>query len=111
MNNQRRGKIIIHIVLILGAVWMLLPFFWMISTSLKSPMAALKFPPDLFPKELMFINYIEAFRQVDFSRYFLNTIVMTLGTTVLVFITSACAAYAFARLKFPGRGFLLFFWR
>jgi multiple sugar transport system permease protein len=100
---DKHSRIVLHLLLILGAFWMLLPFFWMVSTSLKTQMQALKFPPDIFPKSLMFINYIEAFMQVDFSRYFLNTIIMTVGTTLLVFITSALAAYAFARLRFYGR--------
>lgn len=99
-------KIVIHILLILGAVWMLLPFFWMISTSLKTQVEALQFPPKLLPEAWKFSNYIQAFRHVDFSRYFLNTIIMTFGTTLLVFITSTLAAYAFARLQFFGRDLL-----
>jgi multiple sugar transport system permease protein len=99
-------KFAIHTLLALGAFWMLLPFFWMLSTSLKTQMEALRFPPAIFPLVPMFANYLEAFRQVDFSRYFLNTIIMTLGTTVLVFVTSTTAAYAFARLKFWGRDLL-----
>jgi multiple sugar transport system permease protein len=104
--NKKRSNIFIHIVLLLGAFWMLLPFFWMVSTALKTQLEALRFPPTIFPGHMMFVNFIEAFRQVDFSRYFFNTIVMTAGTTVLVFITATLAAYAFARLKFPGREFL-----
>lgn len=99
-------KFPVHALLALGAFWMLLPFFWMLTTSLKTQIEALRFPPTIFPHALMFANYLEAFKQVNFSRYFLNTIIMTLGTTVLVFITSALAAYAFARLKFWGREFL-----
>jgi multiple sugar transport system permease protein len=99
-------RILIHVVLIIGACWMLLPFFWMISTSLKTQMEALQFPPGLLPQRLMFSNYIEAFKQVDFTRYFINTVIMTFATTFLVFVTSTCAAYAFARLRFPGREFL-----
>ncbi len=101
--NRSRKKISLHILLITGACWMLLPFFWMISTAFKTQLEALKFPPALLPNHLMFVNFIEAFKQVDFSRYFINTIIMTSGTTILVFMTSTLAAYAFARLKFPGR--------
>ncbi len=95
-----------HAVLAMGAFWMLLPFFWMITTSLKTQMEALRFPPSIFPQIWMFGNYLEAFKQVDFSRYFLNTVIMTLGTTALVFVTSCLAAYAFARLRFRGRDLL-----
>lgn len=100
---NKTGKLTIHIVLIACAVWMLLPFFWMISTSLKTQDEALQFPPDPLPHHMLFSNYREAFNQVDFTRYFLNTIIMTLGTTLFVFLTSTFAAYAFARLEFPGR--------
>lgn len=108
MHKMRRWseKTLIHTVLVVGACVMVMPFLWMITTSLKTQQDAIKFPPDIFPKQLVFGNYLEAFRQVDFSRYFLNTAVMTFGTTLLVFVTSVFAAYAFARLKFPGREFL-----
>jgi len=97
---------IIHLILIICAIWMLLPFFWMISTSLKTQDEALEFPPDPLPKRFLFTNYLKAFEQVDFTRYFINTLIMTIGTTLLVFITSIFAAYVFARLKFPGREIL-----
>jgi multiple sugar transport system permease protein len=105
MHSMRRlsEKTLIHTVLVVGACVMVMPFFWMLTTSLKTQQDAIKFPPDILPRELVFGNYLEAFRQVDFSRYFLNTAVMTFATTVLVFVTSIFAAYAFARLKFPGR--------
>jgi multiple sugar transport system permease protein len=100
------NKKIVHVLLILGAVWMLLPFFWMISTALKTQDEALKFPPSLVPKQPAFGNFVEAFRQVDFTRYFANTLVMTFGTTLLVYLTTILAAYAFARLQFFAREFL-----
>ena len=78
----------------------------MISTSLKSEDEAIQFPPDLLPHQWRLSNYLEAFKLVDFSRYFINTVIMTLGTTVLVFFTSIFASYAFARLKFFGREIL-----
>jgi ABC-type glycerol-3-phosphate transport system permease component len=94
------------VILIICALWMMLPFFWMISTSLKTQDEALEFPPNPLPRKVLISNYFEAFKQVDFSRYFLNTLIMTFGTTLLVFITSTFAAYAFARLRFPGREIL-----
>ncbi len=108
MNKGRlnKGKVFVHIILIFGALWMLLPFFWMVSTSLKDQNEALRFPPTLLPERFLFRNFIEAFREVNFTRYFINTIIMTFGTTLLVYITTILAAYAFARLKFYGRDFL-----
>ncbi|MBN2619833.1 carbohydrate ABC transporter permease [candidate division WOR-3 bacterium] len=100
---NRKWPLIIHVILIGCAVWMLLPFFWMISTSLKNEDEALEFPPDILPDRPLLSNYFAAFKQVDFTRYFLNTLIMTIATTVLVFFTSILAAYAFARLEFVGR--------
>ena len=97
-----------HLILVLGAFWMVLPYFWMVSTALKTDTDALKYPPSILPTKFMFDNFIAAFKQVDFARYFINTIVMTLGITVLVYITSILASYAFARLKFLGRELLFF---
>lgn len=100
------NKKFVHIVLIFGAIWMLLPFFWMLSTAFKTQDEALKFPPSLIPEKFMFSNFINAFKEVDFTRYFLNTLIMTFGTTILVYLTTVLAAYAFARLKFFGRELL-----
>jgi len=100
------NKKIVHIILIIGALWMLLPFFWMVSTALKTQNEALKFPPTIIPQKFVFGNFVEAFRHVNFTRYFINTIIMTFGTTLLVYITTILAAYSFARFKFFGCDFL-----
>ncbi len=100
------NKKFIHLILILGTIWMVLPFFWMVSTSLKTQDEALKFPPTIIPEKPIFNNFIEAFKQVDFTRYFINTIIMTTGSVLLVYFTTILSAYAFARLKFQGREFI-----
>lgn len=92
-----------YLILLLGAIAMILPFFWMVTTSLKSQNEALRFPPGIVPEKFLFHNYLDAFRQVNFLRYFLNTIIMTIFTVFGVYVTSALAAYAFGRLKFFGR--------
>ncbi|MEO0184521.1 MAG: carbohydrate ABC transporter permease [candidate division WOR-3 bacterium] len=96
----------IHIILLFGAIWMILPFFWMVSTSLKTQDEALRFPPTIVPRTIAFSNFLEVFRQVDFTRYFINTIIMTTGAVLLVYFTTVLSAYAFARLNFHGREFL-----
>ncbi len=106
MSKEVKGKVAVHIILIFGAIWMLLPFFWMVATALKDQNEALKFPPSLIPQRFLVSNFIEAFREVNFTRYFINTIIMTFGTTILVYITTVLAAYAFARLNFYGRDLL-----
>jgi ABC-type glycerol-3-phosphate transport system permease component len=98
--NWRR-KIFIYIILILGAFISLVPFIWMISTSLKSLGEALG--ASFFPSEIHLENYVEAWRKADFSEFFVNSILITLITLVGELTFSILAAYAFARIKFPGR--------
>uniref|UniRef100_A0A7C4CEU5 Carbohydrate ABC transporter permease n=1 Tax=candidate division WOR-3 bacterium TaxID=2052148 RepID=A0A7C4CEU5_UNCW3 len=88
---------------------MFLPFFWMISTSLKSPLEALRMPPTWIPSVLRFDNYVEVFRHINLLRYLLNTIFVTLTSLTGILITGLMAAYAFARFRFPGREALFMF--
>jgi len=108
--SRLAGRIMLYLILALGAATMILPFFWMLSTSLKTPPEALRFPPTWIPQVFDFSNYIDAWRAVPFPLYFLNTIFVASAVMVLVLITSSLAAYAFARMRFPGREtiFLLF---
>jgi len=96
-------KIFTYFILLLGAIALILPFFWMVTTSFKSQNEALRFPPEIMPGKFLFQNYLDAFRQVNFSRYFLNTFIMTFFTVIGVYLTSVLAAYSFARLRFFGR--------
>jgi multiple sugar transport system permease protein len=99
-------KLPVYVLLAVFAAGLALPFLWMAVTALKTQDEALKFPPTLIPSVFEFGNFREAFRAVDFTRYILNTVIMALATTALVFLTSIPAAYAFARLKFFGRDLL-----
>jgi multiple sugar transport system permease protein len=104
------GRGLLYLVLALGSATMILPFLWMLSTSLKTPPEALRFPPTWIPQIFDFSNYVDAWRAVPFPLYFMNTIFVAMAVMVLVLITSSLAAYAFARMNFPGREtiFLLF---
>lgn len=96
-------RLIIHLVLLSGAIFALFPFLWMILTSLKSYIEA-SAAQSLFPSHWLFTNYPEAWNRVGlFPRYFGNTVFMAVATTLGVLITSSLAGYAFARMRFPGR--------
>lgn len=95
-----------YAVLIIGALTILFPFFWMLSTSLKTPIESVKFPPTFIPENPQFSNYSEAWSQVNFTRYFINTIIITVCELAGVLLTSILAAYAFARFNFRGREFV-----
>jgi multiple sugar transport system permease protein len=108
--TRRIGRGTLYFILTLGAATMILPFFWMLSTSLKTPPEALQFPPTWIPQVFDFSNYVNAWRAVPFPLYFLNTILVATAVMFCVLVTSSLAAYAFARMRFPGREtiFLLF---
>ncbi len=95
------SKIFSYVVLALGAFLALIPFIWMVSTSLKSLGEALG--TAFFPSELHWENYAEAWRKALFSEYFFNSLLITSITLVGEITFSVLAAYAFARIKFPGR--------
>lgn len=95
------GKVMIYVVLSVGALVSLFPFFWMISQSLMTLGETLQIR--WLPAAPQWENYVEAWSRARFGEYFLNSTWVTLGTIVGLLITSILAAYAFARIKFPGR--------
>jgi multiple sugar transport system permease protein len=92
-----------HAVLLLGAVAMLLPFAWMISTSLKPADQLFTAPPTWLPHPLRWDTYAKAMGAGNFGRYALNSLILALANTLSNVGLSALAGYAFARLRFPGR--------
>ncbi len=103
--ESKSRKPIIHIILIIGAISMLTPFIWMFLTSLKTLTEATKIPTVIFPRHLQWSNYTEVVKLLPFGMFYLNTIIMMVARVAFAVIFSSMAAYAFARLKFPGRNF------
>ena len=101
LTRSRLVSSIVYLMLILGAIIALVPFVWMISTSLKSIGEAMG--SSFFPSELHFENYLEAWDRGNFSKYFFNSIKITTITLTGSLTISILAAYGFARIKFPGR--------
>lgn len=91
-----------HALLIIGALTVLGPLMWMVTTSLK-PANAVYTPPFLFPAEFHFGNYARAWEAAPFARYYLNSVIMTVGIVAGHVVLDSLAAYAFARLRFPLR--------
>ena len=103
------GRLVLHILLILGSVIMLLPFFWMLSTSLKPGADVFReFPPRWIPATFQWSNYKEALTSMPFDRFYLNSFVVAISVTTLQLLTASLAAFAFARLRFKGRDLLFF---
>ena len=109
--NSLRGKgfvskLTAYILLTLGALIMIVPFLWMVSTSFKSQEQLFAWPPKWFPDPFVLTNYPEIFSRINFGLYGLNTLKITLAVTIGRLILSSMAGYGFAKMKFPGRDFL-----
>ncbi len=93
-----------YMLLGIWAIFVLFPFYWMLLTSVKSYGSYnAEYIPKLFILTPTLENYAEAFRAVPLARYFLNTVIFTLATTALMLVVTVLAAFAFARLDFPGK--------
>lgn len=118
MRRAGAGKAMSHVVLVLGALVVAFPFFWMLSTSLKTGSEADRSPPTLLPASPQFTNYAEAWQsaakttagEVTFTTYFANSLAVAACVTAGVLLTSILAGYAFANMRFRGKGlvFVLF---
>jgi len=98
------GKAALYLILLVGAVIFIFPFFWMISNSLMTLGETIT--RQLLPKVPQWINYKEAWDQANFSKYFLNSVLVTLGTLTGLLFTSILAGYAFGRIDFKGKNLL-----
>lgn len=105
----KKDKIIDFIlfgVLVLGAVVVLFPLLWMVMTALKTTQEVARFPATLFPEVFHFENFAIAWSKAPFTRYTLNTLLLVFINIIGAVIMNSMIAYAFAKMKFPGRDFL-----
>lgn len=101
--SQRTQRIILYLLLIIGAVLSLLPIIWMVSASLMPSGEASTFPPKLFPSTVTFSHYYDLFTRLSLGRYLFNSAFIAIIVTGLSLIINAMAGYAFAKLRFRGR--------
>ncbi|HEY5004666.1 MAG TPA: carbohydrate ABC transporter permease, partial [Ktedonobacteraceae bacterium] len=107
MNKQRRPNLVPkYVILSILALITLFPFFWMLTTSLKTNSEVLSNPTALFPAIAQWNNYPDVIQALDFWRETLNSLIVALGVTLGQIILAALAGYAFARLPFFGRDVL-----
>lgn len=95
-----------YLLLSLSAALILVPFYWMINTSLKTNAEILRIPPTLFPTEFRFQNFADAIVKAPILAYLFNTVVVALCVVTISTVVSVLAAFAFARLNFRGKPFL-----
>jgi multiple sugar transport system permease protein len=97
---------LVTLLLIAGSTLILMPLWWMISTSLKSPAEIAQYPPTFIPKEINFSNYIEAWQTAPFTRWALNTLFIAAIGTIGSVLVNSLVAYSFAKIRFKGRNTL-----
>jgi multiple sugar transport system permease protein len=102
-RGTRLDTVALYVLVLLGALAMLFPFAWMVSTSLKPDAELFVTPPQLIPAVLSPANYARIWNDFPLSHFLVNSVAVALTSTSLQVTTSAMAAYAFARLRFRGR--------
>lgn len=99
-------QVFLYLFLLVMAVVVLFPFYWMIISSLKTLDEYRMSVPTFFPRRLMFSNYLEAFSSANLGRLFLNTLYVGVVSTILSLVITILSAFAFARLEFAGKNAL-----
>ena len=109
-SKERIWKIFLdilwYVVVTLIAFCVMVPFIWMVVTSLKGQSEVFAYPPTWIPQDFQWENYIDVWQEAPFGRYFLNSTFVAISVTVGQITSCVLAAYAFARMKFKGKNFM-----
>jgi multiple sugar transport system permease protein len=104
--SKRLGRGVGYVLLAIFAVGLLMPFFWMVMSSLKSANEVFSVPVTWIPETFVWSNYVEIWSQADMLVWIRNTLFLAVVVTFLQVLTGSFAAYGFARIRFPGRDVL-----
>ncbi len=96
------------VIVTVGALVIVLPFVYTISTALKPRAEVLAVPIQWIPSEVVWSNFLEPFRQTDFARYFFNSTFVAVAVTLSNLLTCSLAGYSFSKFQYPGRNLLFF---
>jgi multiple sugar transport system permease protein len=115
-SRRRRGglgmspgmRVVLYAALIITSLVMIVPFYWSFATSFKPAADVFASPPKWIPSPWTWGNYHDVFTLGNFGRYFMNSVIVTAAIVGLNIVFDTAAAYAFAKLHFPGRNFLFF---
>lgn len=102
-RKHLRRHLLLHAALIVLSAVSLVPFYWMVATSLKNDAQVLASPPVWIPEPVMFSNYARALDYIPFLTYAKNTLVICVTTMVGAVLSCSLVAYSFAKLRWPGR--------
>ncbi|MEC0126495.1 carbohydrate ABC transporter permease [Paenibacillus pabuli] len=105
---KRINRALAYLCLIVASAFFIIPFIWLISTSLKPLTQVFTFPPEWIPHPILWSNYSRAVEYIPFWTYLKNTAIITIVSTLGVIISCPLVAYSFAKLEYRGRGILFF---
>jgi multiple sugar transport system permease protein len=105
-SRRRVATVVSFTLMLIGALAMLLPFLWMLSTSLKQSKLVFEYPPQWLPNPVDWANYAEVWHIAPLATGLLNSTVVTVSVVVVGTFSSTMAAFAFAKLQFPHKGAL-----
>lgn len=100
------SQIVVYFLILTGAFFLMIPFVWMISTSLKAPGAVFNWPPEWLPDPIVWSNYPNAWNYLPFTTFLGNTLLVTLTSVIGQTLSASLVAYSFARLRWIGRNTL-----
>jgi multiple sugar transport system permease protein len=103
------GQALVHFLLVVGSLLFIVPFVWMFLSSFKPALEIIRIPPTFVPEKFTLGNYKTILERLQFWRYFMNSIVVSITITAVAMITSGLAGFVFSKFDFPGRDFLFFF--
>lgn len=104
-SGRAWSRVIVWLLLLAGSLLMLMPFLWMVSSSLKLETRVFEFPPQIIPNPARFMNYVDALIYKPFHIYLRNTMIIVLLNEIAILLSASYCAYGFARLRFPSRDF------
>ena len=105
-SSKNITKFLTYLVLVLGAIIMIFPFVWMILTSSKTVYESTRIPPTIFPENFTLANFTDVLTNLPFVNLYINTGLTILFRVICAVVFSSMAGYAFAKLKFRGKGLL-----
>lgn len=106
MKMSKKTKILLYVLLTIVAVYFMAPFIYMFLSAFKTEKEAIAYPPTLFPANWLWTNFVDAWNAQPFGTYFLNSVIVTVLTTLGQIISCSLVAYGFARFQFKGKNIL-----
>ena len=107
LSSQRNlSKALVYAALIAGSITMIFPFAWMLLTSFKTQAESMAIPPQIFPAQWNFDNYVKALQSLPFWNLYINTFLLIFFRVICAVVFSSMAGYAFAKLEFPCKNLL-----